>query len=143
MKSLYRIALVSGLLVATFAAADEWKDESGKGKKKEYYSEERRGHDDRSYFHEHGYTQLEIPEGHYPPPGECRIWFPDRPPGQQPPPVKCGAPVPAGAWLIEHPPEFEDRVHITVYEPQVPGRVVAVGEFNIGSGALMRVVFSP
>ena len=27
-----------------------------------------------------------IPSGHLPPPGEYRLWFPDRPPGHQPPP---------------------------------------------------------
>lgn len=30
-----------------------------------------------------------IPEGHRPPPGECRDWVPGLPPGQQPPPRKC------------------------------------------------------
>ncbi|RTQ46518.1 hypothetical protein EJV47_21435 [Hymenobacter gummosus] len=29
-----------------------------------------------------------VPRGHYPPPGECRIWYPNRPPGQQPPPLR-------------------------------------------------------
>ena len=27
--------------------------------------------------------------GHLPPPGECRLWYLDREPGQQPPPKKC------------------------------------------------------
>jgi len=27
----------------------------------------------------------DIPPGHMPPPGKCRIWYPNRPPGQQPP----------------------------------------------------------
>lgn len=31
-----------------------------------------------------------IPAGHLPPPGECRVWYDDRPPGQQPPPTSCG-----------------------------------------------------
>lgn len=46
---------------------------------------------------------VNIPEGHYPPPGECRIWYPDLPPGQQPPPGDCGDlrhRVPPGAILI-------------------------------------------
>jgi hypothetical protein len=29
---------------------------------------------------------VQIPPGHMPPPGECRIWYPDRPTGQQPRP---------------------------------------------------------
>ena len=30
-----------------------------------------------------------IPPGHLPPPGECRVWYDDRPAGQQPPPTGC------------------------------------------------------
>ena len=30
-----------------------------------------------------------IPNGHMPPPGECRVWYPDRPAGRQPPPTDC------------------------------------------------------
>lgn len=46
---------------------------------------------------------LNIPEGHLPPPGSCRIWFPDLPAGQQPPPGDCEElryRVPPGAYLI-------------------------------------------
>jgi hypothetical protein len=44
-----------------------------------------------------------IPPGHLPPPGSCRIWFPDRPPGHQPPPGRCEElqyKVLPGAYLI-------------------------------------------
>lgn len=44
-----------------------------------------------------------IPKGHMPLPGQCRIWFPERPPGQQPPPGEClelQRRVPAGAALV-------------------------------------------
>ena len=44
-----------------------------------------------------------IPPGHMPPPGKCRIWYPDLTPGQQPPPGECADlqyRVPPGAWLI-------------------------------------------
>jgi hypothetical protein len=44
-----------------------------------------------------------IPPGHYPPRGECRIWYAGRPPGQQPPPQPCGrleGRLPLGSWLL-------------------------------------------
>ncbi|PNB74195.1 hypothetical protein C1X64_10750 [Pseudomonas sp. GW456-E7] len=49
------------------------------------------------------YAEVEIPRGHMPPPGKCRIWFPDRPPGHQPKPGKCKKlryRVPSGAYLV-------------------------------------------
>ncbi|MGW8461468.1 tetratricopeptide repeat protein [Pseudomonas sp. CLCA07] len=52
---------------------------------------------------EPAYGEVEIPRGHWPPPGKCRIWFPDRPPGHQPPPGKCKKlrhRVPSGAYLV-------------------------------------------
>jgi hypothetical protein len=56
---------------------------------------------DRSY----PFSALNIPKGHLPPPGECKIWFPGRPPGQQPPPTSCVSAIrnaPLGAWVITH-----------------------------------------
>lgn len=47
--------------------------------------------------------RIHVPPGHMPPPGSCRIWFPDRPPGHQPPPGPCGVlryRVPPGAVLV-------------------------------------------
>ena len=48
--------------------------------------------------------EITIPRGHWPPPGQCRIWFADRPPGQQPPPDSCKKlrkRVPPGAVLMQ------------------------------------------
>lgn len=36
-----------------------------------------------------GPRTIHVPPGHYPPPGECRVWYPDRPPGHQPSPGSC------------------------------------------------------
>lgn len=88
VKRLYPLA---GLLLAfsTAASADPWKDESGNGRDRYY---DRRGDDrgDRDLYRDrdrrYGYR---IPRGQLPPPGECRIWLPNRPAGQQPPPTSC------------------------------------------------------
>ena len=44
-----------------------------------------------------------IPKGHMPPPGSCRVWHPGRPAGHQPPPGPCEQlqyQVPPGTYLI-------------------------------------------
>ena len=94
----------------------------------------------RSYFHDHGYSRLNIPPGHYPPPGECRIWHPDRPAGHQPPPFRCGDPVPRGAWLIQNPGDVPNHVRVTAYDLAVPDRILEIGEYDIRSGGLIRVI---
>ena len=50
-------------------------------------------------------NSLNIPKGHLPPPGECKIWIPGKPAGQQGPNVSCAyanANAPLGAWVITH-----------------------------------------
>ncbi|HXH01700.1 MAG TPA: tetratricopeptide repeat protein [Candidatus Competibacteraceae bacterium] len=51
----------------------------------------------------HAQRVIDVPPGHWPPPGLCRVWLPDRPPGHQPPPGDChglARQVPPGAWLL-------------------------------------------
>ncbi len=45
-------------------------------------------------------NELRVPNGQRPPPGLCRLWFPDRPAGFQRPPTPCDVEVPEGAVLI-------------------------------------------
>lgn len=40
--------------------------------------------------HNRAPRKVKIPPGHYPPKGMCRLWYPGRPPGQQPAPFRCG-----------------------------------------------------
>lgn len=149
-------AIASALLAlfCTVSFADEGKDESGKGEKR--HEERQRKKQDRpdrsersersergeraaSYFHQHGYTR--IPDGHLPPPGECRIWYPDRPAGHQPPPFKCDAPhgrVEPGGWYMSPGPQPQE-VQVQVYDTRRPGIVVDVGIFDARSGAMIRI----
>ncbi|MEN8108583.1 MAG: hypothetical protein ABFS22_11325 [Pseudomonadota bacterium] len=58
---------------------------------------------DVEYGHPHHHAQPRIPQGHLPPPGQCRVWYSGRSPGHQPPPGDCRAlrhRVPAGAQLV-------------------------------------------
>lgn len=53
----------------------------------------------------HGVLELDIPAGQLPPPGECKLWYPERPDGQQPPPEPCSdlvASAPTDTVVIDH-----------------------------------------
>src|SRR3970282_2943957 len=57
---------------------------------------------------------LGVPPGHLPPPGECRVWIPGRPPGRQARRRSCDgilAEAPAGAWLLYRPGADRRRRH--------------------------------
>ena len=56
-----------------------------------------------------GYDQagVNVPPDRLPPPGLCRVWFPERPPDRQPPSASCDAlqrNLPYGALLLDGGP---------------------------------------
>jgi hypothetical protein len=69
-----------------------------------------------------------VPRGHYPPPGECRIWYPNRPPGQQPPPRPCGSLVGVrlepGAFILHGDRAYDAEYDWRKEERRRPGSVV-------------------
>ncbi len=84
---------------------------------------------------------LHIPKGHLPPPGSCRIWYPDRPPGHQPPPGDCGIlahRVPAGAWLISRSRQEQKYLRVSVYDQARPGIVLVIRVFESATGRFVR-----
>jgi hypothetical protein len=93
--------------------------------------------EDRSPHAKH--PPLQIPRGHLPRVGSCRIWLPGTPPGHQPPPGDCArlaGEVPPGAWLVYRSANDPEHVDVCVYgtaRQDVPVEiqvyVVATGEF--------------
>jgi len=130
------------LLCFNSALAGNRKNESGKDKQS--VTQSKNDNDRNSYFHKNGFTQLNIPKGHYPPPGQCRIWYPEKPAGHQPPPGNCGQlrnQVPPGAWIIRHPGTDPKLIHVDVYDPQSRGKIMVIGEFDLG-GSFIRIAAS-
>lgn len=86
---------------------------------------------------------LGIPPGHLPPPGQCKVWIPGEPPGQQKKKYKAGdcayveGQVPPGGWLVYRPTEDKKEVRVSVYGSQRPG-VVSIRFFDLATGALLR-----
>jgi hypothetical protein len=152
-----RHALIAAVFVLvgipSAATADPDKDESKQSNEK--YSEDYKDWDwdkydrdvqDKSrrersspYFHGR-YSRLDIPYGHYPPPGQCRVWFPERPPGQQPPPENCRSirSVPRGAWLIRRPHDDARHVYVNARSNIERAILDVIGIFDIVTGALVR-----
>ena len=76
---------------------------------------------------------IEVPEGHYPPPGECKLWDINLEPGQQSAPIDCDAvpdDLPVDIVLVTH-----EGVHDLYYPLMVvDGLVVELGDFSRAEG---------
>jgi hypothetical protein len=49
--------------------------------------------------------------------------------------------VPSGAWIIQHPDDDREHVHVVVYDERRRGSILAIGQFKIATGVFVRVVF--
>ena len=84
-------------------------------------------------------SPLGIPRGHLPAPGECRVWYPGRPPGQQPPPSRCGeamANARPGTWVLYRPDREE--VHTRIIDARRAGIVAQVRVYDADRGRYLR-----
>ena len=92
-----------GAAVGAAIATDDEEHGSRHGRHRHYRDHEVYQHVDDDYEMSHHYARPRIPNGHMPPPGQCRVWYPERTPGHQPPPGDCrsfGHRIPAGTWLV-------------------------------------------
>jgi len=93
------VGAAAGTAIATHGGKNG-KEGKGSGKPKVY---EQQGGYQAVYEPVRYRRHRKIPPGHMPPPGQCRVWYPNRPAGHQPPPGNCQAlqyHTPPGAWLV-------------------------------------------
>ncbi len=86
---------------------------------------------------------LGIPPGHLPDPGECRVWIPGTPPGQQPRPRSrpCAgilAVAPAGSWIVYRPTDDRRVVHVRLVDERRAGLIIRIRIFDIATERLVR-----
>jgi hypothetical protein len=86
---------------------------------------------------------LGVPPGHLPKPGECRVWIPGAPPGQQPRPKSrscagIAAAAPAGSWILYRPPADRKVVHARMVDERRAGVIVRIRVFEAESGRFLR-----
>jgi hypothetical protein len=89
---------------------------------------------------------LGIPEGHLPPPGECRVWYPGRPAGQQPPPTSCAEAeevAPPSTWILYRPPEDRRVVHTRVVDPVRRGVIIRIDLYDAERGTYLGTQEEP
>lgn len=86
-------------------------------------------------------ASMNIPPGHLPQPGMCRVWVPGTPPGHQAKPRSCSGierTAPAGSWIVERPGADKKVVHVRVVDERRPGVVVRMQVYQISDGKLKR-----
>ena len=86
---------------------------------------------------------LGVPPGHLPKAGDCRVWIPGTPPGQQPGPksrscTSIASAAPAGSWIIYRPTDNKKLVHVREVDAHRAGSIVRIRIFDIDSHRLVR-----
>jgi len=86
---------------------------------------------------------LNIPPGHLPDLGECRVWIPGVPPGQQAKPKSrpCDgilSVAPAASWVLYRPASDRTVLHVRMIDERRAGVVVRIRIFDLDSKRLIR-----
>ena len=86
---------------------------------------------------------LDIPPGHLPELGECRVWVPGLPPGQQAKPKSRSCDgilsvAPAASWVLYRPANDRNVLHVRMIDERRAGVVVRVRVFDLDSKRLLR-----
>lgn len=82
-------------------------------------------------------ASLGIPPGHYPPPGQCRIWMPGVAADRQAKCVPCTSidgEIPLGAWVLYRPSREKGVLRVTTYDRRAASSVVSVDWYDAANG---------
>lgn len=84
---------------------------------------------------------LGVPPGHLPPPGQCRVWIPGRPPGRQARARSCDGierDAPAGAMILYRPDEDRRIIRVRYIDDRRAGIVIRIRIFDAETLAFVR-----
>jgi hypothetical protein len=84
---------------------------------------------------------LGVPPGHLPPPGQCRVWVPGKPPGHQAKARPCGGierTAAAGSWVLYRPGKDKKVVHVKEVDSRRSGVIVRLRIYDAQSGNFIR-----
>jgi hypothetical protein len=84
---------------------------------------------------------LGVPPGHLPPPGQCRVWVPGKPPGHQAKARTCDGierSAAAGTWILYRPGKDKKVVHVKEVDSRRSGVVVRLRIYDVQSGSFIR-----
>jgi hypothetical protein len=85
-------------------------------------------------------VSLGVPPGHFPPPGQCRVWMPGVPPGKQAACVPCNSidgDVPLGALVLHRPSKEKGVVQVMEYDGVTTSMIVSVAWYDAVDGRLL------
>lgn len=88
-------------------------------------------------------VKLNIPRGHLPDDGECRVWIPGAPPGQQAKPKSrscdgIAAAAPAGSWILYRPAGEPRLLHVRIVDARRAGHVTRTLVYDVETNELVR-----
>jgi hypothetical protein len=83
---------------------------------------------------------LGVPPGQLPPPGQCRVWVPGKPPGHQAKARTCDGierSAAAGTWILYRPGKDKKVVHVKEIDSRRSGVIVRLRIYDAQTGSLI------
>jgi hypothetical protein len=85
-------------------------------------------------------SPLRIPPVQLPTAGNCRVWYPGRPPAEQPRAAACAeaeAAAPADSWVLYRPREDPRLIHVKIIDPDQAGAILRIRVYDAERGTYL------